>query len=780
MTTAKNWLTINIMQKKFIAVILSALILALLNQQVLAESPRRFYDWSSTFETKDFPVLGTSTATEEGKLVYRYPQQYIKFTSYIFGGSLGPDSPFYFLKTTQENIRLGLTFDPKKKQEMRLKIAGQRLSEIQSMIQKGNYDKLATVVTEYKKLTSQIKDEFIKLKSKNVEISSFLALADDEGSKHALIIEEIKTKLSPENQTSITQAADATAEIIDTVADLENRPSVPKDVSDRIQSLKAQGILTPEEAAKIINAKSRSEARGELKKFVNEGIFPEADYLKLDEKAKELYSQDFFKIHEVKRFYEIKRLEEEKPDEATQKRVQAFAKDYKPGDIVPADIKKYWVHLIRKDELDNTFRPDLIDKNVFEQNEDRDKYNELIERYKPGKEDLVSLNKYSEKNPGSSLPPEYERIKTLSEKLGTSQATNEALINKSISCPSNTHFVSYQNVPEGGYCIPNFTSNPSTQTPGDYPSPIYPPAVLTPSPTSTPSPTPTNLNYPPYYPPTDRPTPWPQPTLSPTPTINPPTAYGNCPSGQVWNGYICIVYPPFTPTQSPQLSPTPQPTYTPYPTYTYPTYYPTSQPPTSTPAPGSNSQTHSNPEGLYTIQLPIGWTIEHAPGSSDNHSWFYFWNQSKPSITSACGTNDLLKNGLVKGVLEIAPLYYYRAGGATTVTEQDFYKGDSDSWFKSGEYTQFTNTETTVGGQRAMLQIKQQIKIAENYPCVEDLNQITKKYYIFIGSRLGKKTWDNKPLNEAIVISITYDIRNPSKDAVLQAFDQMLSSFKMK
>jgi hypothetical protein len=91
-----------------------------------------------------------------------------------------------------------------------------------------------------------------------------------------------------------------------------------------------------------------------------QNILPEADTMKLDEAKYGYFPADFVRIFEVKKLYEFKKLEDLKPDDATQKRLAEFASTYKPGEAIPTDLKKWWVPVQRYQELQSTLRPDLI------------------------------------------------------------------------------------------------------------------------------------------------------------------------------------------------------------------------------------------------------------------------------------------------------------------------------------------------------------------------------------------------------------------------------------
>ena len=60
------------------------------------------------------------------------------------------------------------------------------------------------------------------------------------------------------------------------------------------------------------------------------------------------------------RFQEMQRLEEQKPSDTVLNKIQAFAKTYNPGDQVPVELRKYWVPVVRLEEIQNTLRPDLL------------------------------------------------------------------------------------------------------------------------------------------------------------------------------------------------------------------------------------------------------------------------------------------------------------------------------------------------------------------------------------------------------------------------------------
>lgn len=387
-------------------------------------------------------VLGA--ATPEANL-YR-------FNKYLFGANLTPETPFYVLKKFQENVSLLITPDKIEKEKLKLAIAGERLNEAEKLAQKNSSFGMNFVSGDYRQAMNELSRDLEKLqKQNNVSVDKLLNLVDLETAKHTIVLEKVLV-LAPKNaKQALEQAREASWEGTDTVADLTGRPAVPPDMASRISALKAQGLLTEEEANKLIGAKTRTEAREEFKKYVQEGIVPESDFLRLNENLKTYFPSEFYQIHETKRFYALKKWEEQKSDEATLNKVQEFAKTYKTGEAVPADLRRYWGSLVQLEELQSTIRPDLVDANLFKNNpEDDKKFKEIVERYKPRPEDVAFLNNYLTNNPKmtDNLPPEYQRMKSLAEKFGAQCGPGMKWVQRIIGSPL-TGVVEGMCVPEG-------------------------------------------------------------------------------------------------------------------------------------------------------------------------------------------------------------------------------------------------------------------------------------------------------------------------------------------
>lgn len=414
--------------RRFLLIVLVTLVAAVLSSTFPPPSfanneIRRYYDWSATLEGGKSQVLGAMTfgllssgATPSGTL-----QTLATFDKYLLGGTLTPDNFFYFLKPWQENILMTFTFDPKAKEKTRLAIAGERLEEMDKLAKLGKVDAMINSSTSYEKAMADTAANLEKLKEQKEEIADLLKLLEEETAKHTIVLERVIIAVPEEGRKGIERALEASWQGMDKVADLSNKPAVPGDLADRIAALKAQGLLTEEEAAKLIAAKTRGEARSELRKYMQEGVLPESDFMRLNENVKSLFPDDFYTLHELKRFYTLKRLEEEKPDEVTLSKIQEFAKNYKPGTIVPPDIRRYWGPIVQLEEIQNTLRPDLIDPNLFKKDSsDAKKFAEVIERYRPRPEDVAFVENFLAKNPdaANSLPPEYVRMRKLAEKFG--------------------------------------------------------------------------------------------------------------------------------------------------------------------------------------------------------------------------------------------------------------------------------------------------------------------------------------------------------------------------
>ena len=435
------------------------------------DNPSRYYDWGPSSIRVNPRILGAQTESTDSANRQNYGssiQNVAKFSGYLFGlgARLQPDSPFYFVKTFQENLVLTFTPNPTRRQELRLQLAGRRLEELEKLSEEGKTNHLSPTSQAYSRTLAAVSENLDDLRDSTGNAATLLQRFEEEGSRHLLILEQISLRIPDAAREGIERALASSESVVDRIADLEGKPALPVEVLDRIQALKAQGLLAEEEAGKLVSAASRAGARAELKKYAAAGIFPEADISKLNEFARERFRNDFDQLVEYQKFFELKRLEEQRPDEEVIEKVQEFAKTYRAGDLVPADLRRYWVPMVRLEELQNTIRPDLIDPKIFgAKKEFFDKFQELVERTKPRPEDLMQLGQVLSQNPSAGVDPFYERILKIAEKFGA-------------TCGANLRWTATS--PTSGYCAPK-NINPTEFTPPTFQSALNCGQALTPA-----------------------------------------------------------------------------------------------------------------------------------------------------------------------------------------------------------------------------------------------------------------------------------------------------------
>ena len=410
------------------------------------ENPSSYYDWNTY--SVDNNVLGLSTDAD-----YKNFNQH----NYLFDFTkdMVPGEPFYFLKRAEEGLTLALTFNNQEKEKTRLGFAGERLAEMQEVVLEGNVRVLNSLTRSYENIMETISQNLEDINNRGQDVKDLASEIDQEASRHNLVLEEVAFAAPEAVTDEIIQAISASELAVDTVADVENRPAVPEAVVNRLQATEALGILTSEEVSKVIDSSTRREARDELRKYVNADLFPEADFKKFDETSFEKYPQGFYTVQEIKKFQELKKMETEKPDDATIEKLQEFAKTYKAGEVIPGDLRQWWVPTIRLEELQNTIRPDLINQDFLRNRPDyMQKYQEVVERIKPTREDSQYVNDLINKNPNLLNDPSYARLKALSDKFGYIEEKRDAPQYQ--ACGNGYHWAPMPFMPNGGYCVPNY------------------------------------------------------------------------------------------------------------------------------------------------------------------------------------------------------------------------------------------------------------------------------------------------------------------------------------
>lgn len=471
---------LQVIRGRILTSVLFILFLLFLTPEINAQfSPNDYFDYNTYKKPAVLGVFAQEPTTGEGtplpstssqKIPPSY-KNYKRFDGYLlkFVADATPNQTLYPLKRLQEAVAVLLTTDPAKKVPLYLALGGERTREIEAMTIAGKTDVIANLTKDYSQTMTDNVKSIEQLRGKD-GITPLLIETDKEVAKHMLAFEEMTMKAPPKETAALEKALIKTEEVVDTVADVSGRPAIPPDMITRLQAYKAQGLLSEEEVAKIISSTNRQSAREEFRKLAQSRIVPLADVKKFDEAAASFYPDGYASAIELRKFKELQNLERERPDEVTLEQLQDFAKTYKAGETVPPTIRSWWAPMVRMEELQATFRPDLIAPEEYfrYRPEEKQKYDELVERMKPTEKDIKYVQGLISANPAFANDPAYLRILTINERYGTADR-RPSLSPASASCSFDSHWVDVPFMPGGGYCVPDLVyapqpGNASTQS----------------------------------------------------------------------------------------------------------------------------------------------------------------------------------------------------------------------------------------------------------------------------------------------------------------------------
>lgn len=156
--------------------------------------------------------------------------------------SLLPDSPFYFLKNWWRGLRLGLTFDPVKKAELRERFANEKLIELKKLIEKKkslkaierarkNYEKEVEALQKASERLRNVKDK--------TKVESFMDKFIRHQMLHQKLLEKLENQVPPQAFEKIKEAREKHLERFkEVMLKLEDKNKLPERLEKAVENMK--------------------------------------------------------------------------------------------------------------------------------------------------------------------------------------------------------------------------------------------------------------------------------------------------------------------------------------------------------------------------------------------------------------------------------------------------------------------------------------------------------------------------------------------------------------
>jgi|GEM_PF-3439814 len=259
-------------------------VLSFFPQPLLASQPQ-YFDYGPYYSSPQ--VLGLSLSNLENLPALQLPENLkLPKTSGIL-----PDSPFYPFERVIEGTQLALTFDPIKKESLRLEIASERLAEAKALMDQGKTGAASNALDDYSRTLTTIAENLPALPAGNPTTQTLLNKAEEVVAAQTAVTAALSLTAPPAQAENWTEAASATRDTLDKVAEVKGEPAIPDDLSTSLQGLKEQGLLSGEETNKLYSLKNRSQVRDELNKLTSSGLLPPSELMKLDEAMGRYYPE---------------------------------------------------------------------------------------------------------------------------------------------------------------------------------------------------------------------------------------------------------------------------------------------------------------------------------------------------------------------------------------------------------------------------------------------------------------------------------------------------------
>ena len=215
----------------------------------------------------------------------------------------------YFFKNIGEQVSLATTFDPARRLELEMDLADERLSEARVLSQEDGKEKLyEDTLNRYRQIMDSASDDLKDFEGKEEDKRNLAKALELESAMHNVIFEKGLLPQPSGDTKAYVAAIEASEDAMDKTSDVLGRPALPPQLANRLQDMKAQGIILEEEVSNLTEANSREEVRKKIRELTKSGIFPPADAKKLDEGQALVVPQDYNQLTEIRKIEELQGL----------------------------------------------------------------------------------------------------------------------------------------------------------------------------------------------------------------------------------------------------------------------------------------------------------------------------------------------------------------------------------------------------------------------------------------------------------------------------------------